>query len=1558
MTITAEHLKVLIEADGAGKAGKDLDSVGDKSDSLISKFGKVGGAAGLVSGALAGISVGAALTSAVKGAGDLEQAVANISTIKPDIDTSAVFKSLNDMSTKVPQSAAQLGDALYNIFSSVDVSQKEALGLVETFAKGAVGAATDAGTFGTSILGVMNAYGLAASDASHISDVFFNTVNKGVITGQELASSLGPVTQSAKAAGVSLDELGGLMAGVTKEGGPASQNINNLNNFLQKVTTTDAQTALNKLGVATKTAAGDFRPITDVLSDLKPRLNNMTEAARANALQEIFPDAQARIGAATLLSQLDNVKAAIADNKNTTGSAAAAYEKMSATFNSQTTLLMNTFQSMLVNIGARILPAITPLITAFAKNLPAAFDAVGQALAPVGAAIQTFARYLTFAGTEGDALNDHLSNLPAAVQPIAQVFGEVVATVAEIFPTILSTVQTVIGGAVEFITTNWSTISGILTGALDVFRTYYAAIFQGLVEVVSTTISTITANWSTISGILSTVWADVSLAAKGALDGIMAVLTTVIDLVRSRWPEIKAIVIGVFEDVLPVVQRVFDDVWQVINGVIGFVSERWPRLKQMFTEVFDALIAAVKPVAEQVGPTLQSIVDIVERVVSEIGERWGQIEQILGPVIEGAVSVVKSALSVLSNVVQAAMKLIQGDWTGAWNNIKAAAGSLVEGIVTIIKVAIDILPDIVRLALGLVADVMSLAWEGMQKLAAAAWAGMQKAARAGLDLVIAEVKALPGQILAGLGALGGLLVQAGRDMIQGLIDGIKEKGKEAVSAAKGIAGDAIHAIASFGRSPWPATIAAGGDFGEGFAVGIYNKIPTARAAVGDLADEVIATLDQRVQDMGATGSVGINEFLGQFNQTGPAAGGVSLLAASMAAAVAPIDEYRAALYGAREQLADTEERIRALQRELANTKPGSDAAKAIKEQISALQSERSELGATIKSYEEMTATAVKGISALDGWNDAVNRTALSAANLTQYGAAGVGAINALNAAMLEDSPKAGAAAVAAINAATEAAHRAGVSDWQALGAEAMRLYGEALSERTPEAIQAALDATGRINDAVLARAPTIQSSLAAALSAAGIAEQVGSSWGSVFTAATTAIDAGAPLPVEAIGRFGADVLGQLRTLPAAMQAELGPAFDAAWQAFIINPSAEALSTLQGVTGNIHDALAIIPKDMGKLAPEIQAIIRDLVHEVDAGTLSITEGARMAGDAAKLIPAGFRNLLPEVQRIIGQYVNAVGDGRIGIERAVEQINDITGLIPKNLHELTPAIQKSILDIVAAWQTGALSIEEANRRIAAAAQAGADATKKAAEEAAKALAQMNALGSAGPSAVTHSSTGANGIQTSETSNYGDVPGLNVSTVTEPGQQPQTTVTYGGRTYAFTGTPSEGEIMRALGFSNKESWEAWKKAQAAARATHAPGGDPGIGGGLFGTNIGDVQALLNTLLGMGPPHASGGYIAERAAIVDRKTGKALGTIGSGEFIVPKAAMRTLLGAAGGAPISGPNSSQSGRTAGGGGISIGSITVPLTIHTTQTIDPAALGRQIAAQSLQAAKDEYKRRM
>jgi TP901 family phage tail tape measure protein len=348
-----------------------------------------------IASALTAVAIRKSADATVVAAADIEEAVRSIASIRPDINLDDTFRALQDISTRVPQTAQQLADGLFNIFSSIDVSFADGTRLLEEFSRGAIAAQTDAKTFGTAILGVLNAYKLSVADTGRVQDAFFNTVNRGVVNGQELARSLGVVTSSALAAGVAYDEMFAAIVAVTKEGGEAAQNINNLANLLNKIVTKDSVEEINALGIATSDAQGNIRPLFDVMGELGAALERLRrtegEAAAAKALQAIFPDAQARQGARVLISQLDAARAALNENQTAAGSATRAFETMVASANNQARLLQNTFVAVLTDIGVRALPAaiagmqsLTRFLAGVRTVLPDLGTALGQAFSRLG----------------------------------------------------------------------------------------------------------------------------------------------------------------------------------------------------------------------------------------------------------------------------------------------------------------------------------------------------------------------------------------------------------------------------------------------------------------------------------------------------------------------------------------------------------------------------------------------------------------------------------------------------------------------------------------------------------------------------------------------------------------------------------------------------------------------------------------------------------------------------------------------------------------------------------------------------------------------------------------------------------------------------------------------------------------------------------------------------------------------------------------------------------------------------------------------------------------------
>jgi TP901 family phage tail tape measure protein len=779
--IQAAELKAVITADSS-QAESSISGFGSKLAGLGTAI--TGGTA-LIGTALAGVGI-----AGVKMAADLQQSVANISTIKPDIDTSAVFNSLSEISTRVPQSAQSLADGLYNIFSSINVSQDQALQLVEQFAKGAVGAQTDAQTFGTAVIGVMNAYGSSVDDASHISDVFFNTVNSGVVNGQELAANLGLVTQSAKGAGVGFDELGALIVGVTKEGGPAAQNINNLSNLLLKMHTPDATKNFQALGIATTDASGNFRSTIDVMGDLQTRLGTMTEAERNAYIQKIFPDVQAQTGARVLMGELDSVRAAMAQNTSAAGSAEAAYRTMSQTASAQFQLLKNTGVRVLTQLGAAILPVITPLLVAFNQQLPGAIKAFQAAMAGAG-------------GGAG------LTKL----QTIAFALGKAFQFVRD---SVLTFAQALQG--------NWTDAPGIVG-----FQAALGNLGLFIRNVVIPAIQQLAA-WVTGSLIPAIQQAAAFISAN------------VIPALQQFSAWFMAVGLPAIQQFAAQVQTFFRD--QIVPAIEAVAKTVLPMLAQAWQTISTEIIPTVIAIATTVKNNFQAIADFItahgEAIKNIISGVWTVISTTIG-----------NELNIITNVIALAMNLIQGDWSGAWQNIQNIVTGMWNTMQTLAGVWMDALHAIVGTGMDAIGSLMQSAWDGISSAATAAWDGIKSGIETALNAIqtLAQsvwdaiksaaqtawdgIKTAASNGLDGIrgvlsdaaGWAGSLATSIGTAIVDGMVNGVRGAAGRLAGAARDAVGGALGAAKNFIDAKSPSKVFAdevGVPISQGIAVGILE----------------------------------------------------------------------------------------------------------------------------------------------------------------------------------------------------------------------------------------------------------------------------------------------------------------------------------------------------------------------------------------------------------------------------------------------------------------------------------------------------------------------------------------------------------------------------------------------------------------------------------------------------------------------------------------------------------------------------------------------------------------
>lgn len=213
---------------------------GEVHSGVRSAFGGVGK---IVTGALVGAAaatgaVGAGLVASAKSAITFEKSMRNVNSIA--MLGEAQFKSLGGavtgMAAEVGQKPKVLADGLYDLVSS-GFKANDAIKVLKVSARAATAGLTDAATASGAVAAALNAYHMGADKARKVSDILFQTVNKGVLTFEELAQNMGDLVPAAAPLGISLEEVGASMSTITLQGVPAAEAATRVKNAMLQIAT-------------------------------------------------------------------------------------------------------------------------------------------------------------------------------------------------------------------------------------------------------------------------------------------------------------------------------------------------------------------------------------------------------------------------------------------------------------------------------------------------------------------------------------------------------------------------------------------------------------------------------------------------------------------------------------------------------------------------------------------------------------------------------------------------------------------------------------------------------------------------------------------------------------------------------------------------------------------------------------------------------------------------------------------------------------------------------------------------------------------------------------------------------------------------------------------------------------------------------------------------------------------------------------------------------------------------------------------------------------------------
>lgn len=366
-------------SEAAQQMARETQSVADRVRNLAQEMSQLGSQMSI------GLTLPlTALTGfATKAAMDFESAMAKVWTIADMTrgELGAVASQIEDMSTTIPQSAKQLAEGLYDAIGSGITDVAEAMQVLEVAAKAGQAGVTSTAVAMDALTSTINAYGMAASDASQLADVMFRAMDRGKLTFEEIAGNLGQVISTAAVAGVQFEEVAAAFATLTKGGVGAAEAATAINQTILSIIQPSQQAAqyAEQLGIEFNAAALEAKGLSGVLEDVYRATGGNIEA-----MTTLFSNVRALKGALGLTrNDMQDYTEDLEAMATASGAAERAFEKQMQTTAAQMQLLRNEVANLGRSLGSELLPMlnsaverIKPLVQAF-TDLP---DGVQRAI--------------------------------------------------------------------------------------------------------------------------------------------------------------------------------------------------------------------------------------------------------------------------------------------------------------------------------------------------------------------------------------------------------------------------------------------------------------------------------------------------------------------------------------------------------------------------------------------------------------------------------------------------------------------------------------------------------------------------------------------------------------------------------------------------------------------------------------------------------------------------------------------------------------------------------------------------------------------------------------------------------------------------------------------------------------------------------------------------------------------------------------------------------------------------------------------------------------------------
>lgn len=717
----------------------------------------------------------------------------------------------------------------------------------------------------------LSAFAMEAGDAAYFADLLSYAQSHSNTTAEALGESYKNCAANLNAAGQDVETVTSLLEGMANQGYKGSEAGTAMAAIMRDITNgmKDGAIKIGETSVAVMDAQGNFRDLTDILTEVEAATNGMGDAERAVALSSTFT-ADSTKGLNLILNEgMDNIAGYEEELRGASGSA----EEMANIMNDNLSGDVAAMNSAFEELGLKIYDALESKLRAgvqfITNGVIPAIEWLGGHIPEVTIAVSGLGAVI--AAMNWGTISSKIAMVKGALVKLAAALGGVslpaIAIIAVITAVALAFTNLWKNNE-EFrnkITAIWDGIKAkfdefgqgivdrlnalgfefeditevmkaVWDGFCEVLAPIFEGVFQQISNILNEALDILTGLFDIFAGIFTGDWDMVWQGVQEVFGAVWDFVVATFENWISTFTSLADTVLGWFgtdwETVWTNVKTFFSDTW---NAISSFFSGILTGIKTFFTDTWNAVVSFFSGI-------LSGIYSSVTGTMTEIHDTFTNIWDSITGFLSGAWETIKNIVTVgimaVKEIISAAFQIITLPFRFIWENCKDTVLSIWETIKSVIGEKIDAVKEKITTVTTAISNVASAAWNAISSTASSLWEGIKGTIGSKIDAAKEKVSTATSAITSVASSAWSSVSSTASSLWNTISSTVSSK----ISAASSAVSSATSTITSVASSAWSSVSSTASSQWESIRSTITSKLSSAKSTVSSLMSGITSTM--------------------------------------------------------------------------------------------------------------------------------------------------------------------------------------------------------------------------------------------------------------------------------------------------------------------------------------------------------------------------------------------------------------------------------------------------------------------------------------------------------------------------------------------------------------------------------------------------------------------------------------------------------------------------------------------------------------------------------------------